>query len=242
MAPATEWADDKYGQFEWTRAQKIPDLTDDEGDVPVFSVEEDGEESVSPNDIKQGELGDCYFLSSLSVIAENPERIKKMFLVTEPNDQCVYAIQMYKNGEKVTVVLDDYIVTKQGRPAFSKSNGPEIWVLLLEKAWAKIHGSFHRIVSGQSHLTMRDLSGAPGYEYIIAEHDDIFDIIKNADEMNYCMAIGCGKKDSDKEALKKLGLVTEHSYGIIAAAVVTGSDGVEVNICKLRNPWGNFEW
>ena len=138
---------------------------------------------------------------------------------------------MYKNGEKITVVLDDYIVTKQGRPAFTKSKGPEIWVLLLEKAWAKIHGSFHRIVSGQSHLTMRDLTGAPGYEYIIADHDDIFDIIKKADEMNYAMATGCGKSDSDKEALKKLGLVTEHSYGIIAAAVVTGSDGVEVNIC-----------
>ena len=60
--------------------------------MPIFSAEEDDEEGVSPNDIKQGELGDCYFLSSVSVIAENPERIKKMFLVTEPNDQCVYAV------------------------------------------------------------------------------------------------------------------------------------------------------
>lgn len=48
----------------------------------------------------------------------------------------------------MTVVLDDYIVTKSGTPAFTKSNGSELWVLLLEKAWAKIHGSFHRIVSG----------------------------------------------------------------------------------------------
>lgn len=56
------------------------------------------------------------------------------------------------------------------------------------------------------------------------------------------MACGCGLEDSDKEALKELGLVTEHSYGIIQAARVTDSAGNEVNIVKLRNPWGNFEW
>lgn len=89
---------------------------------------------------------------------------------------------------------------------------------------------------------MRDLTGAPGYEYIIAEHEDIFDIIKNGDENDFVMATGCGKEDSDKAALKELGLVTEHSYGIISAATVTDSAGNECNICKLRNPWGNFEW
>lgn len=31
-------------------------------------------------DIKQGELGDCYFLSSLSALAEIPEIIKKIFI------------------------------------------------------------------------------------------------------------------------------------------------------------------
>lgn len=71
-----------------------------------------------------------------------------MFLVSEANEQGVYAIQLYKNGEKIVVTLDDYIVTKDGSPSFSQSNGNEMWVLLVEKAWAKIHGSFHRIVSG----------------------------------------------------------------------------------------------
>lgn len=89
---------------------------------------------------------------------------------------------------------------------------------------------------------MRDLTGAPGFEFIIAEEENIFGIIENADNNNYVMATGCGKKDSDKAALKELGLVTEHSYGIIAAASVTGSDGAEAKICKLRNPWGSFEW
>ena len=53
------------------------------------------------------------------MIAEKPERIKNMFLVSEVNDQGVYAIQMFKNGEKAIVTIDDYIVTKDGYPTFS---------------------------------------------------------------------------------------------------------------------------
>ena len=48
-------------------------------------------------------------------------------------------------------------------PKFSKGNGPELWVIIFEKAWAKIHGSYDRIVSGTVYLTLRDLTGAPGF-------------------------------------------------------------------------------
>ena len=93
-----------------------------------------------------------------------------------------------------------------------------------------------------AHTTMRDLTGAPGYEYVVSDTEDIFELIMEADQRNHCIATGCGLKDSDKASLKELGLVTEHSYGIIQAAVVVGSDGNEAKICKLRNPWGQFEW
>ena len=33
-------------------------------------------------------------------------------------------------------------------PLFSSSNGYEIWVLLLEKAWAKIYGSYENVEAG----------------------------------------------------------------------------------------------
>ena len=56
-------------------------------------------------------------------------------------------------------------MTKYNQPAYSQANGPELWVLLFEKAWAKIHGSFARIEAGSAHLTMRDLTGGPGYHY-----------------------------------------------------------------------------
>jgi calpain-15 len=46
--------------------------------------------------------------------------------------------------------------------AFSRStNENEIWVMLLEKAWAKIFGSYMRIEGGQAGEALPALTGAP---------------------------------------------------------------------------------
>ena len=63
-----------WRSFEWVRATDVPSLNDDEGKLQVFFNE------VSPSDIKQGMLGDCYFLSVLSVLSEHPKRITSLFL------------------------------------------------------------------------------------------------------------------------------------------------------------------
>ena len=33
LCPPQDWRDDPYGQYEWVRATKIPELTDEEGDL-----------------------------------------------------------------------------------------------------------------------------------------------------------------------------------------------------------------
>lgn len=125
--------------------------------------------------------------------------------------------------------MDDFIPCTGHSPCFSKAHGNELWVLLMEKAWAKVHGSYDRIVSGQAHLAMRDITGAPGFEYIISEHEDLFDKIKDADGKNFCMAAGCdAKNEAEKKILTDLGLVGEHSYGIIGAVVVNDAAGNEI--------------
>lgn len=45
-----------------------------------------------------------------------------------------------------TVVVDDRIpCDKDGQPLFAKPNGKEAWVLLLEKAFAKMWGSYQAL-------------------------------------------------------------------------------------------------
>ena len=69
-----------FGRMEWIRATEIAELNDDEGQLAIFA------DGVTPNDIRQGILSNCYFLSALSVLAEFPDRVYKIFRTDEMND------------------------------------------------------------------------------------------------------------------------------------------------------------
>ena len=93
-------------------------------------------------------MGDCYFLSSLSVLAEHERRITRLFSSAEVNENGVYQVTLTKNGVKMAVCVDDFIPCKHHEPCFARAHGNELWVLIAEKAWAKIHGSYERVEGG----------------------------------------------------------------------------------------------
>ena len=70
----------------------------------------------------------------------------------------------YINGYKQGVVVDDYLpVDSDGDPAFGHSKRPEIWVSLLEKAWAKLNGSYSRCDGGFASVPAHYLTGCPSF-------------------------------------------------------------------------------
>lgn len=69
---------------------------------------------------------------------------------------------MCKNGEWIVVTVDDYIPCYYNAgPMFSWSNNDELWVLLLEKAYAKVHGNYYCLWFGFTHHGLIDLTGCP---------------------------------------------------------------------------------
>lgn len=68
------------------------------------------------------------------------------------------------------VVDDIFPCDKYGNPAYSRANGPELWVLLIEKAYAKIYGNYKKIEAGLTGNAVRDLTGAP---YIYLDNEDV---------------------------------------------------------------------
>ena len=135
------------------------------------------------------------------------------------------------------VVVDSYVPCEFNVPVFTKNHEHELWVVLLEKAWAKIHGSYQRISFGLAHETMRDLTGAPGYQYTIEDEEEIFKIITDRVDQKHAVTISCGKTNLQKQVAKDLGLVISHSYSVFQAKEIDG-----VQLLQIRNPWGNFEW
>ena len=66
-------------------------------------------ESIEPNDVKPGILGDEWFLSAVALLAERPILIERLFITKELNAAGVYKMRLCKNGEWVTVTIDDFI-------------------------------------------------------------------------------------------------------------------------------------
>ena len=47
-------------------------------------------------------------MSCLAALAENPERIKNLFITKTVNEAGIYAVRLYINGEERVIVVDDY--------------------------------------------------------------------------------------------------------------------------------------
>jgi len=116
----------------------------------------------SPDDVKQGALGDCYYLSAIATIAERPELIQKLFVMRDLQ-KSIFVVKLFFNGSFRTVVVDDYFPFRNGSYRYAHGergdNSRSLWVMLLEKAYAKLHGSFKSIEGGFESEAMADLTG-----------------------------------------------------------------------------------
>jgi hypothetical protein len=145
-----------WKQFVWKRASELFPHTKNIR-PEIF------EDGVEMEDIKQGALGNCYFLSALAALAIKGQRIKDLFVTKEFNEAGIYVVRFYINGKQQNVTIDDYFPfdPRVKRPAFSQTNDNELWVLILEKAWAKINGSYENTISGQTNDALSFLLPAP---------------------------------------------------------------------------------
>jgi hypothetical protein len=87
-----------------------------------------------------------------------------LFYKKKINKAGIYLIFFYINGYKQGVIVDDYLPAKKdGILAFSASKKPEIWVSLVEKAWAKLLGCYKRADGGSASDAANHLTGCPTY-------------------------------------------------------------------------------
>ena len=71
-----------------------------------------------------------------------------------------FLTRFWQFGDWIDVVVDDYFPTCQGRLIYSKSDDKnEFWPALMEKAYAKVFGSYKALSGGSSLDAMIDFSG-----------------------------------------------------------------------------------
>jgi calpain-15 len=135
---------------------------------------------ITAKNIEQGQIGNCYFVAAVCALATKSGLLEDLFLTKEVNEAGVYAMRFYLNGQERVVVVDDFLPIDPKfdnswntlNPAFARSKERgEFWMCLLEKAWAKLHGSYGAIVSGTSNLVFLHLTKKPTH-YIHHRDED----------------------------------------------------------------------
>lgn len=83
------------------------------GSRKKYSIFKDG---VDANDIQQGELGDCYYLSALAVLGPAQTRARFVFVGGEDEwrDCGAFCIRFYAVGKEDFVIVDDYFPFRNG--------------------------------------------------------------------------------------------------------------------------------
>ena len=121
----------------------------------------------------------------LSSLAEFPDRVNALFRTKEINDAGIYLVRFFINGNETPVIVDDYLpCNRNGQPAFASSRDEELWVSILEKAWAKLHGSYARTEGGLPCFACSHLVGVPSESFLhedIEDREEFWDMLQSAD-------------------------------------------------------------
>ena len=208
------------------------------------------DEGFRPADVQQGGVGDCWFMSALAVVAERHDLMCKLL----PNmnagaESGCHEVRLFLDGRWTSLLVDDYLptTTKQRRPtadgsglAFGRCARRQLWVSLIEKAYAKAHGAYRFISGGETSEALLELTGAP--TEVVQFRDPSFDPelfwARLVSLLQAGCPIGCG---TGAETLEELGLVGQHAYSVLETDSTPVALGLfEERRVKVRNPWG--EW
>jgi hypothetical protein len=241
----------------------------------------------SPDDLCQGGLGNCWFLSALSVVATRPEYLDQLIVTKEVNPAGVYAVRFWSGSKWQEVLLDDYFPVQAGmawRPQSFASkakkivrsepptaaqvkdvseedanpakgsffvpvsvdtlHGQELWPMLLEKAYAKIYGSYAALDGGDVLNALADIVPGSSTSTICMTDEDVIETMKSGvlwrkikgyNDAGYLMGAG-SPTGSDKDISEK-GIAQGHAYSILRVATLKDKAGKQEHIVCLRNPW-----
>lgn len=197
--------------------------------------------AIAANDVQQGDLDDCYVLGPLAALAQsNPDWIKKMI---EAQEDGTYKVTLYLRKEAASnkrektevIVQPEFVYNKKGKAAYAGEGDKEVWVQVIEKAYAQALGHYDAIAEGgEAQETFEVFTGKKATKGKIQEKEkeELENILKEALKNKKAITLSSiilPNKQKDQKLDKNQKVVTNHVYYLTA---------IESGILQLQNPLG----
>lgn len=197
-----------------------------------------GSENITPEDIRQGALGNCWFMSAASALAEFPGRVENVIEDDAVNEEGIYAINFWTLGVPHTVIVDDYLPIAGTRTIFANIGfDNSLWMPILEKAFAKLMGNYLHIEGGWMRMGLHYLNGSP-YETLWHNSigkEDLWDRMVATDTANDIIQSATHFASGGHDWQNANGLAYSHAYTLLGTHTLsTGT-----RLLRMRNPWGS---
>ncbi|XP_007937084.1 calpain-14 [Orycteropus afer afer] len=186
---------------------------------------------------------DCWFLAALQALTLHQDILSRVVPLNQSFTEKyagIFQFWFWQFGNWVPVVIDDRLpVNEAGQLVFVSSTYENLfWGALLEKAYAKLSGSYEDLQFGQVSEALVDFTGGVTVVINLEEAPrNLWDILTHA-TYNRTL-IGC--QTHIGERVLENGLVDGHAYTLTGIRKVTCKYGPKY-LVKLWNPWGKVEW
>ena len=231
--------------FIWCRLSKGEVL---QCDAPVYC-----KCNQQSSQIIQGALGNSYFVNALRILAatqNDGKQIMRLLVSDKYASQGMYTFKFFKAGRWRYVHVDDLIPCRQsGRVNFCRNvDMNETFAMLLEKAYAKLHGCYEALIYGLIEKVLNDLTAGGHTRCFRNERADLdsvcdkaWDFIEKGLEGGHTVACGKFLPDTYSEKLAdRQGITAGVVYQVMDAMLVKNPptaelDSISIGMVCVRN-------
>ncbi|GBG63456.1 hypothetical protein CBR_g38075 [Chara braunii] len=202
---------------------------------------------LDPANIEQGLLGNLWFLSAVATLLEFPALVLKVFMQKELSPDGIYRLRFFKSGRLVQVAVDTKIPCKDYRPIYAHSTANELWVMLIEKAYAKLHGSYEALSGGSPSEAIQDLTGAPCVTFVFSSQKFLrfestggfWPLLKGYCDRGFILTvIAAGPDECAENQVKREGpLVNGHAFAVLEVHKALGMHLMTGPRPSSTKPW-----
>lgn len=194
-------------------------------DTPLFEGPGSG---IDVGDARQGSIGDCYLIAALASMAATAEGRARIEQIIHDNGDGTFTVT-FGDGSQVTVD-DEFYADQEGNQLYARSR-EDLWVAVVEEAYARKHGGYGDIVGGFGSDVMSEL-GLPADRFAVQDISDrqLEQVVTSGHPVTF-------GADLDRSGGIQSSYEGNHEFSVISTQRGPGGE----LLVTARNPWGSNE-